>query len=86
MAFIFVGASLGLAIAGLAVFAAMCVAIRNDDRRGLPAQAPSLIARLTRWLVGFSGTGSGRTRCAADQSQLVGAGAGRHSHSSADGS
>jgi hypothetical protein len=86
MAFILVGICLGLAIAGLAVFAAICAAIRHDDRRGLPARAPSLTARLTRWIVGLSGTGSGRPQTAADHTQLVGAGAVRSGHSHADGS
>jgi hypothetical protein len=85
MAFILVGMCLGLAIAGLAVFAAICAAIRHDDRRGRPARAPSLTARLTRWIVGLSGTGSGRPQSAADHSQLAGAGAGRPGRS-ADGS
>jgi hypothetical protein len=85
MAFILVGVCLGLAIAGLVVFAALCAAIRHDDRCGLPARAPSLTARLTRWLVGFSGTGRCRARSAADPSPLVGAGAGRSSHPNADG-
>ena len=81
MAFILVGVCLGLAIAGLAVFAAICAAIRNDDRIGLPARAPSLTARLTRWIVGLSGTGSGQPQSAAGHTQLVGAGAGRPGHS-----
>jgi hypothetical protein len=34
MLLIFVGVVLGIASAGLAVFAAMCAAIRNDDKRG----------------------------------------------------
>jgi len=86
MAFILVGVCLGLAIAGLAVFFAICAAIRRDDRSGLPAPAPRLTARLTRWIVGLSGTRSGRPRTAADHSQLVGAGAGRPGRSSVDGS
>jgi hypothetical protein len=85
MAFVLVGICFGLAIAGLAVFAAICVAIRHGDRNGLPARAPSLTARLARWIVGLSGTGSSRPQSAADHSQLVGAGAGRPGHS-ADGS
>ena len=86
MLLIMVGACLGLAMAGLVLFAALCGAIRNDDRRGLPAQSPSLTASLARWFVGLSGTGSGRPRSSADRSQLVGAGTGRRDGSSADGS
>jgi hypothetical protein len=80
---VLVGICLGLAIAGLAMFAAICVAIRHDDRSGLPARAPSLTARLTRWIVGLSGTGSGRPQTAAGHTQLAGA-AGRSGHSDAD--
>jgi hypothetical protein len=86
MAFILVGVCLGLAIAGLAVFAAICAAIRHDDRRGLPARAPSHTAGLTRWLVGLSGTGSDLSHTAADHTQLVASGASRPGHSHADGS
>jgi hypothetical protein len=86
MLLILVGASLGLSMAGLVLFAAVCGAIRNDDRKGLPAQAPSFTARLARWFVGLSGTGSARPRSSAGRSQLVGVGAGRHDGSSADGS
>jgi len=84
MAFILVGICLGLAIAGLAVFGAICAAIRHDDQSGLRARAPSLTARLTRWIVGLSGTGSGRPQTAAGHTQLVGAAAGRSGHSDAD--
>jgi hypothetical protein len=51
----FVVAVLGLGAAGLAVFVWMCVAIRIDDKSGLPAQPPSLAAGLTRRFVGLSG-------------------------------
>lgn len=86
MLLILVGACLGLAMAGVVLFAALCGAIRKDDRKGLPAQAPSLTARLARWFVGLSGTGSARPQSSAGRSQLVGAGSGRHDGSSADGS
>jgi hypothetical protein len=45
---VFVIAVLGLAFAGLAVFATMCLAIRRDDKRGLPRQAAGHTAALTR--------------------------------------
>jgi len=61
MLLVFVGILLGVAIAGLVIFGALCVAIKNDDRKGLPPQAPSPIASLTRWLVGLSGSRSARS-------------------------
>ncbi|MGH3303868.1 MAG: hypothetical protein ACRDOK_19745 [Streptosporangiaceae bacterium] len=82
MLLIFVGLVLGLALAGLAVFAAICIAIRNDDRKGLPPRAPGLTARLTRRIVGMSGSGSARSRNPDRESQLVGSGAGQYNHSS----
>jgi hypothetical protein len=51
----FVVVVLGLGAAGLAAFAWMCVAIRIDDKNGLPAQPPSLAAGLTRSFVGLTG-------------------------------
>jgi hypothetical protein len=74
MLLIFVGVVLGLALAGLAVFAGMCVAIRNDDKRGLPPQTLARAARLTRWFVGLSSDASARSPKASAKSQLVGAG------------
>jgi hypothetical protein len=35
---VFILAVLGLAFAGLVLFAAMCAAIRNDDKEWLPSQ------------------------------------------------
>jgi hypothetical protein len=52
---IFLIAVLGVALAGLAAFVAMCVAIRHDDKMGLPRQAPSLITALTRRFLGNPG-------------------------------
>ncbi len=85
MLLVFVGATLGLAIAGLTVFAAMCVAIKDDDRNGLPLQAPSLTARLARWLVGLSGSRSARPTSPDSQSQLMGSAAGQPSQSWPEG-
>jgi hypothetical protein len=53
---VFVIAVVGVAFAGLAVFAAMCVAIRHDDKKGLPAQAPTPMAALTRRFLGMAGS------------------------------
>lgn len=44
----------GITFAGLALFAAMCVAIHNDDRRGLPNRPPTLMAALTRRALGMT--------------------------------
>lgn len=50
----FVIAVVGIAFAGLALFAAMCAAIRSDDKEGLPSQPPTLCAALTRRLLGMT--------------------------------
>jgi hypothetical protein len=50
---VFVIAVLGVALAGLAVFAAMCLAIQCDDKKGLPGQAPDRTAALTRRFLGM---------------------------------
>jgi hypothetical protein len=47
-------AVLAIAFAGVAVFAAMCVAIRHDDKKGLPGQAPTLSAARTRRFLGMT--------------------------------
>ena len=85
MLLVFVGILLGVAIAGLVVFGAMCVAIKNDDRKGLPLQAPSPIASLTRWLGGLSGSRSARSPSDDSQSELVGAAAGQPGQSWPEG-
>lgn len=85
MLLVFVGAILGIAIAGLVVFGAMCVAIKNDDRKGLPPQAPGPIASLTRWLVDLSGSRSARSPSADSQSQLVESAAGQPGQSWPEG-
>lgn len=36
------------------MFAAMCVAIRRDDKKGLPGLAPTLTAALTRRFLGMT--------------------------------
>jgi hypothetical protein len=77
MLLVFVGAVLGTAITGLVVFGAMCLAIKNDDRKGLPPQAPGHIASLTRWLLDLSGSRSARSPSADGQSQLVESAAGQ---------
>ena len=65
-------AVLAVAAVGLAVFVAMCVAIRNDDKKGLPGHAPSLIAALTRRFLGMS---SGRpVSSSTTERELCGAG------------
>jgi hypothetical protein len=70
MLLVFTGIVLGIAIGGLVVFGAMCVAIRNEDRQGLPPQAPGPIASLTRWMVGLSGSRSARSLGDDSQSDL----------------
>jgi hypothetical protein len=75
MLLVFTGTVLGLAIAGLVIFGAMCVAIRDDDRQGLPPQAPGPIACLTRWMVGLSGSRSAQSPGDDSQSELVGSAA-----------
>ena len=52
---VFVIAVIAVAFAGLAVFAAMCIAIRRDDKKGMPAQAPTPMAALTRRFLGMTG-------------------------------
>ena len=47
-------AIVGITFAGLALFAAMCVAIRNDDRQGLPNRPPTFMAALTRRALGMT--------------------------------
>ncbi len=66
---------LAVAFVGLAVFAAMCVAIRNDDKTGLPGHAPTHTAALTRRFLGMT---SGRpvSRSMAER-ELCGAGLAR---------
>jgi hypothetical protein len=71
MLLVFTGIVLGLAIGGLVIFGAMCAAIRNDDRQGLPPRAPGPIASLTRWMVGLSGSLSARAPGDDGQSDLV---------------
>lgn len=71
MLLVFTGAVLGLAFGGLVIFAAMCAAIRNDDRQGLPAQAPGPIASLTRWMVDLSGSRSARSPGDDSESELI---------------
>jgi hypothetical protein len=44
----------GIAFAGLVLFVAMCAAIRNDDKEGLPSQPPTLRAALTRRVLGMT--------------------------------
>jgi hypothetical protein len=51
---IFVIAVVGVAFAGLAVFSAMCVAIRCDDKKGLLRRAPTPLAALTRRFLGMT--------------------------------
>jgi hypothetical protein len=77
MLLVFAGVILGIALAGLVIFGAMCAAIRNDDRKGLPSQAPSPIASLTRWLVGLSGSRSARSPSAGSESELAGSAVGQ---------
>jgi hypothetical protein len=77
MLLVFTGVILGIAIGGLVIFGAMCVAIRNDDRKGLPPQAPSPIASLTRWLVGLSGSRSAQSPSDPSEYELVGSAAGQ---------
>ena len=55
----------GIAFAGLALFAAMCAAIRNDDKKGLPGQPPTLTAALTRRVLGMTRSRPG-PRCGTD--------------------
>jgi len=80
LAFLLV-AVLGIASAGLGVFAAMCVAIRHDDKKGLPGQAPTLTAALTRRFLGMT-SGRAAPRSPAER-ELCTAGHAR-SHRSAD--
>lgn len=51
---VFIVAVLGVAFVGLVAFAAMCLAIRNDDKRGLPVRAPSVAAAITRRVLGMT--------------------------------
>lgn len=50
----FIIAVVGIAFVGLALFAAMCAAIRSDDKEGLPSQPPTLRAALTRRVLGMT--------------------------------
>ncbi|GEM_PF-4546708 len=51
---LFILAILGVSLVGLALFAAMCVAIRSDDTKGLPGRPPTLRAALTRRVLGMT--------------------------------
>ncbi len=73
MLLVFTGTVLGVAIGGLVIFGAMCAAIKNEDRQGLPPQAPGPIASLTRWMVGLSGSRSARSPVDDSHSDLVAA-------------
>jgi hypothetical protein len=85
MLLVFTGTVLGLAIGGLVLFGAMCAAIRNDDRKGLPPQAPGPIASLTRWMVGLSGRRSTRSPGDDSQAELAGSAAGQPGQSRPEG-
>lgn len=67
----FILSVIGIAFAGLALFAAMCAAIRSDDKEGLPSQPPTLRAALTRRVLGMTSSrpaprsGADRERCLA---------------------
>jgi hypothetical protein len=85
MLLIFVGTVLGLAIAGLIIFGAMCAAIKKDDRKGLPPQAPGPVASLTRWMVGLSGSRAAQSPHGSSQSELAGSAAGQPGQSWPEG-
>jgi hypothetical protein len=85
MLLVFTGTVLGLAIGGLVIFVAMCAAIRNDDRQGLPPRAPGPLASLTRWMVGLSGSRSARAPGDDSQSGLVASAVGQPGQSWPEG-
>ena len=68
-------AVLGIMLACLAVFAVMCAAIRRDDKKGLPKQAPTLTSALTRRFLGVT-SGRPASRSTAER-ELCGAGPAR---------
>ncbi len=72
---VFILAVLGIAFAGLVLFAAMCAAIRSDDKKGL-SHEPTLMAALTRRVLGMTRSRAASPRHAGREPCLTGTVAG----------
>jgi hypothetical protein len=66
----------GIAFAGLVLFAAMCAAIRSDDKRGLAHEPTTLMAALTRRVLGMTRSRAASPRHAGREPCLTGTVAG----------
>ena len=69
---VFILAVLGIAFAGLVLFAAMCAAIRSDDKRGLSHEPTTLMAALTRRVLGMTRSRAASPRHADREPCLTG--------------
>ncbi len=72
---VFILAVLGIAFAGLVLFAAMCAAIRSDDKKGL-SHEPTLMAALTRRVLGMTRSRAASPRHVGREPCLTGTAAG----------